>query len=803
VVWTFRNNGNPFRFRGRIVGQLEELDNGLDDDCDGVIDDELREFGTGETCTDALDCNSFLCTGGTCEAGCADGMYGATCADCPGGYGVDQCNGNGSCADGPTGDGSCTCDAGFHASTDCVASCSDGAQNGDETGLDCGGAECGPCATGGMAAGGRFFALVRLPNGRVRVAGEASVVDAEYEYGMPHSDYTQLSAGYTIACGLRADGSIDCMSGNGPSYLDLAGGADPFTDIAVQEGGRCGLRASGAIVCNGNINGTTPAVPAGDPARIVHIDGGRFGLVGLRHEGRLQPILSNNETGFSSLSEFYAPPAGRTIASFSVGHLYTMAILDNGDVVRASGIHGAWPASVSGGADPFVELVTTPNGWCGLRASGAMDCFGAFTASPTLPSGVSWASLCTDLPWSERPCGISTDGVLRYWQTDGAFIPTYADAGPLLPNLAVRGRAVTSHIPRVAAGVVAVDGRIVVAGANGGAFGTVGAGYKQLAADAAGRICGRYPASDNLPPDCEAADDAAYTLPGLAGAWHIFGYATEIRGVVDVPHGIQYRTQSGASLITFGPRNVSPGFPYDADGGGGPPYHTILTRNLSHVVVGFGIFNDGGINRHHIDLSCSANTCTYVTADGRIVKHGGVFPVPAYDSNHPYVQVSNNLVDICGLRSNGTIVCGTGAPFSAGGPPGTRFIELARGMAQQHHCALRSDGALQCWGPPLDPTVNGVVLTGLRTFGSPTWDRSGQRRLALQEEAAPHPAHTASALEGARHVPFFGTARPESAQDLHHATARRPDDTAATPRPDARHDALRRDGTIGAPTISH
>jgi hypothetical protein len=148
VVWTFRNDGNPFRFRGRIVGQLDEIDNGLDDDCDGVIDDELREFATGDACTDPLDCISFLCTGGTCEAGCADGMYGATCADCPGGYGVDQCFGNGSCSDGPGGDGSCTCSPGFHPTTNCEDSCSDSVRNGDETGVDCGGATCAACPAG-------------------------------------------------------------------------------------------------------------------------------------------------------------------------------------------------------------------------------------------------------------------------------------------------------------------------------------------------------------------------------------------------------------------------------------------------------------------------------------------------------------------------------------------------------------------------------------------------------------------------------------------------------------------------------
>lgn len=41
---------------------------------------------------------------------CADGFYGSTCQPCPGGSGVDQCNGHGVCKDGIDGDGTCVCD---------------------------------------------------------------------------------------------------------------------------------------------------------------------------------------------------------------------------------------------------------------------------------------------------------------------------------------------------------------------------------------------------------------------------------------------------------------------------------------------------------------------------------------------------------------------------------------------------------------------------------------------------------------------------------------------------------------------
>ena len=44
---------------------------------------------------------------------CPAGMWGENCQNtCPGGSGADACTGNGTCDDGPDGDGTCTCDAG-------------------------------------------------------------------------------------------------------------------------------------------------------------------------------------------------------------------------------------------------------------------------------------------------------------------------------------------------------------------------------------------------------------------------------------------------------------------------------------------------------------------------------------------------------------------------------------------------------------------------------------------------------------------------------------------------------------------
>ena len=117
--WTFRNPGGSFGFRGRIMVWGVELDNGLDDNCDGRIDDRLNEYADDAPCWVNDDCISGLCHDidpaavprptGDCSETCAEGRCGDPCVDCPGGAGASQCDGHGVCDDGAAGSGVCTC----------------------------------------------------------------------------------------------------------------------------------------------------------------------------------------------------------------------------------------------------------------------------------------------------------------------------------------------------------------------------------------------------------------------------------------------------------------------------------------------------------------------------------------------------------------------------------------------------------------------------------------------------------------------------------------------------------------------
>ena len=133
---------------GRCLGGTCDCDTGWD----GATCAACATGYYGSACAACPDCGSHGdChdgLGGDGQCGCDTGWAGATCATCATNYyglscaACPSCGAYGDCNDGLGGDGQCSCDSGYHGAT-CAYSCSDGAKNGAEEGLDCG----GPCAT--------------------------------------------------------------------------------------------------------------------------------------------------------------------------------------------------------------------------------------------------------------------------------------------------------------------------------------------------------------------------------------------------------------------------------------------------------------------------------------------------------------------------------------------------------------------------------------------------------------------------------------------------------------------------------
>ena len=154
--WTFQKGTTTyFEFEGRLLAEVaENCTNDVDDDCDSRIDNNCNEYADFAACLEDNDCISDLCFDanligdvfGTCAETCGSGTYmnPATriCLDCPGGQ-LTPCNNFGTCDDGTTGTGTCTCDVGRSGSA-CQFACDNRIQDGAETGVDCGGT-CSPC----------------------------------------------------------------------------------------------------------------------------------------------------------------------------------------------------------------------------------------------------------------------------------------------------------------------------------------------------------------------------------------------------------------------------------------------------------------------------------------------------------------------------------------------------------------------------------------------------------------------------------------------------------------------------------
>ena len=123
VQWVLQYEPGPFRFSGRVLAAVPERINGVDDNCDGAVDE--GPYAAGEACTVDADCFHNSCDAGTCvdpDAACPAGFWGPGCAN--------ACN----CDDGLFCNGEETCDS--------VLGCQAGTPPSEDDGVSCTVATC-------------------------------------------------------------------------------------------------------------------------------------------------------------------------------------------------------------------------------------------------------------------------------------------------------------------------------------------------------------------------------------------------------------------------------------------------------------------------------------------------------------------------------------------------------------------------------------------------------------------------------------------------------------------------------------
>ena len=78
--WVFENAGGVFRVSGRVVAIVPERRNGVDDNCDGSIDEP--PYALGEDCSADDECHSGFCGEGLCQdepESCPPDTWGPSC----------------------------------------------------------------------------------------------------------------------------------------------------------------------------------------------------------------------------------------------------------------------------------------------------------------------------------------------------------------------------------------------------------------------------------------------------------------------------------------------------------------------------------------------------------------------------------------------------------------------------------------------------------------------------------------------------------------------------------------------------
>lgn len=667
ALWVFKNQDpTDFTFSGRIVARIAECDgvrgpDGIDDDCDGIADNDCGVFARGATCYTDNDCVTRDCdlgapgpngiAVGTCAPDCAPGRYGINCEECPGGAG-NACNGNGLCSDGDLGDGSCDCEVGFLG-----ASC-------DTCAADTFGPNCDPCPFSGGVCGG----VGTCDDG---IAGDGSC--------------TCPNTNFAAECD-------DCL----PGFFGPDCDPCPQTILGVCSGqGVCadGLAGGGACVCFDGFVGT--ACQNVDTTALL------AGAFGNGQPYSLQRFMGRTPVSTGQLESGPPRPASATdVIEIAMGH-YTACALYSDGFVTCWGRMANEPQTRPPTLPPGVTWVDIDGGvyeMCGLDSAGNAHCWGQTAygqqSIPALPPGVTYRNINTQ---NGAVVAIRSDDVPVHWGHSGHNQHLF----PALPG-GVFWRDITLSSANTCG--LRSDGEIACWG-NGSAN-TVPArpGSTEWA-----YLVGSH--------ETFCAQWRTTAVPQALGGWSCWGDMTAGKtafvNAVNADSPGDWQLQPGP-LAICGVNSISLSIQC---GGWVVDYQTPPTPPAG---VGWAVVNstlDG--------VFCGARTDGKVRCWGAARQaHYGLGFVPDQSGLGAYRSVGSAGMgtpnQTCFIEGDGELAChgfGGVAPERNLGfselPPGTEWVKVV--MTAITACALRSDGVIECHGeshstrtPPGAPSGGGT-----------------------------------------------------------------------------------------------
>lgn len=578
----------------------------------------------GQMCAQNSDCSSFICripedspegTLGICRgAGCDDGARNGSESDVDcGGFCTSMCAEGDSdcdylCATGQDCNEGSDCVSGVCAelsSTCALPVCNDDVQNQDESDVDCGGTTCQRCWAGERCTQDSDCAsLVCDPSG---VCG---------------GFYRSLASAANVTCRIGDMGKVFCFGAEDSpddGYVHIAIGGTSAAHI-------CGLKADGSVTCWGapNFGAATPPEEEGLSFKFL-VAGADF-TCGIEDDNDVQ-CWGRNTQGQTNVPT-------RKFVYLAAGLQHVCGI-ERGGGVECWGRNDA--DQITPPLGTYLRVTAGDAHSCGVLESGLTTCWGASDFGQTTPAGTNYSDFASA---ANATCGITPDDDLQCW----GDIESPPNASPTEISLdreygcALEARTDTLEC-------WGATNRVPLTGE-----------YDEVALGG-GIICA-------LDTD---RDVACWCQPGLInpGDCPALEYPPADDNFIQIARGGNYTcgvNESGLLVCWGEDRTVVESVP-------APPADQEFIAVAAGSEHACGLVDDGSV------------LCFGANSEGQGTPVGG-----------PYEQLLAGDTFSCGLNA-GTVTCWGSI---MGTPSGSGFAAIYGGST--HACALDSDGAATCWG---------------------------------------------------------------------------------------------------------
>jgi alpha-tubulin suppressor-like RCC1 family protein len=537
--------------------------------------------------------------------------------------------------------------------------------------------------------------------------------------------FKQISAAGSLSCGLRHNGTVECVGHNSWGEADEPMSNEDFIRVTAGQRNACGVRGDGSVICWGANDAGQMEVPLPNSG-FVDVDAGWEHVCAVKEGLAGGPIVCWGQGDGAVVPD----DSNEGFVQVVAGYVHSCGRRQNGSVVCwGDTSRGQTDVGLAQDEQDFIHISAGRDHTCGLRTGGQIHCWGyngfGQTTVPDVNEGF------RDVAAGGHVTCVVGDDSVSCWGYSSAGLPQVSlPRGPfddlavgedhacaLLPDgvmtcsgVPFHGQALHGINASVAASRVSAgerhtcsveDGQVRCSGADDFSQSEVpdelvGRTFIDIAAGSA-HTCGIYGADATI---------------GCWGGWPAWAVTAGATGFVSVATGGQYvcGLKASGEIVCWpegGDTNV-----FDGTG----PFTKIAVGLLDACAL----HHDGSIlcthglevsipeaeNNNLVDVAVGGyHICAVVdigVGAGPILCWGydthGQMTVP--DGASGFVAVAAGMEHTCGLSDDGAVLCwGQNGYGQTDVPPlgeNSNFVAITAGLA--HTCGLMSTGEVLCWG---------------------------------------------------------------------------------------------------------